>query len=69
MLDTIRIGFSVLAVVWMSEFILLNFLYPARFRIPGDLTIKLGGFNLYLPFVSAIVISIAANIFFNFFRK
>jgi hypothetical protein len=38
-------------------------------KIPGDIDIDKPGIKIYIPFTSAIVISIILTLLFNFFRQ
>ena len=38
-------------------------------KLPGDIDIDKPGIKLYIPFTSAIVISVILTLLFNFFRK
>lgn len=38
-------------------------------KIPGDIDIDKFGFRIYIPFVSAIVLTIILTLIFNFFVK
>ncbi|OGE26914.1 hypothetical protein A3C32_00055 [Candidatus Daviesbacteria bacterium RIFCSPHIGHO2_02_FULL_41_14] len=38
-------------------------------KLPGDIDIDKPGIKLYIPFTSAIIISVILTLLFNFFRK
>ncbi|HBQ50382.1 TPA: hypothetical protein DD690_00175 [Candidatus Daviesbacteria bacterium] len=38
-------------------------------KIPGDIYIDRPNLKIYIPFTSAIVISVILTLIFNFFRK
>ena len=38
-------------------------------KLPGDIFIDRGGFKIYIPFLSAIIVSAILTIAFNFFQK
>jgi hypothetical protein len=38
-------------------------------RLPGDIRIQRGGFSLYFPIVTCIVISVILTLIFSFFRR
>ncbi|TMC93637.1 MAG: DUF2905 domain-containing protein [Chloroflexi bacterium] len=41
-----------------------------RFQLPGDLTFRSGGFTLYLPIATGIILSILLTVALNFlFRQ
>lgn len=60
--------FSLLAVVFIVLGFIFNFV-PNRIRIPGDFYIDRPGLKIYIPFISAIVISVILTISLNFFVK
>lgn len=38
-------------------------------KLPGDISIEKPGIRIYIPFASALVISIALTVALNYFRK
>lgn len=38
-------------------------------KLPGDIYIDRGGFKVYIPFISTIIISVLLTLAFNFFRN
>ncbi|MFZ4683108.1 MAG: DUF2905 domain-containing protein [Terrimicrobiaceae bacterium] len=38
-------------------------------RLPGDINIERGGFGLYFPIVTCILISVFLTVVLNFFRR
>ncbi|MBI2330549.1 DUF2905 domain-containing protein [Candidatus Daviesbacteria bacterium] len=60
--------FSLLGLVFLVLGLIFNIM-PKLPKIPGDLYIDKFGFKIYIPFASAIVISVILTLLFNFFRK
>jgi len=60
--------FTFLGVVFLVLGLLFN-LSPNFPKIPGDIYIDKPGLKIYIPFTSAILISVVLTIVFNFFRK
>lgn len=60
--------FSLLIVIFILLGFFFNF-FGTNIKIPGDIYIERPGIRIYIPFISAIVISIIITIFFNFFVK
>jgi len=60
--------FSLLAVVFLILGLLFN-LMPRLPRIPGDIDIDRPYLKIYIPFTSAIVISVILTLILNFFKK
>lgn len=53
-------------------FLILSLVYnimPKFPRIPGDIYLDKFGFKIYIPWLSAVVISVILTLFFNFFGK
>lgn len=62
--------FSLLAVVFLFLGLLFNLLMTNPPWIPGDIYInKPYLLRIYIPFTSAIVLSVILTIILNFFRK
>lgn len=61
--------FSLLGIVFIFLGLLFNLLLKNPPKIPGDIYINKPGLKIYIPFVSAIVLSVVLTIMFNFFRK
>jgi hypothetical protein len=59
---------SITVLVFAVETLFFNF---ARrpFHIPGDLFIDRAGFKFYIPFISALIISIALITLFSMFSR
>lgn len=60
--------FALLGVIFLLLGLLFN-LMPHTPRIPGDIYIDRPGIKIYIPFTSAIILSILLTVFLNFFRK
>jgi len=65
---------SISKIFYLSGFIFLLMglifnIVPSLPRLPGDINIDRGGFKIYIPFVSAIILSVVLTILLNFFRK
>ncbi len=60
--------FSLLGVVFLILGLLFNMM-PRLPRIPGDIDIDKPGIKIYIPFTSAIVISVILTLILNFFKK
>ncbi|MEK7617442.1 MAG: DUF2905 domain-containing protein [Patescibacteria group bacterium] len=60
--------FSLLGVIFLVLGLIFNIM-PHIPRIPGDIYIDRPGIKIYIPFTSAIVISVILTLIFNFFRK
>ena len=60
--------FTFLGVVFLVLGLIANIM-PRFPRLPGDIYIDKPGIKIYIPFVSALVISAILTIYFNFFRK
>ncbi|MDO8619487.1 MAG: DUF2905 domain-containing protein [Candidatus Daviesbacteria bacterium] len=60
--------FSLLGLVFLVLGLVFNIM-PKLPRIPGDLYIDKFGFKIYIPFVSAIILSVILTLSFNFFNK
>ncbi len=57
---TIIQGLSLLVLVFVLEALFYNVLYPNRLPyIPGDIHLEKSKFPVYIPFASAIVITVA----------
>ena len=69
-MNTENIGklFALLGAIFLLLGLLFN-LSPNLPKIPGDIYIDRPGIKIYIPFTSAIVISVIAILIFNFFRK
>ncbi|MFH0937489.1 MAG: DUF2905 family protein [Candidatus Daviesbacteria bacterium] len=61
-----RFIYLLLAVI-LLEGLIFN-LYPNLPRLPGDINIDKPGFRIYIPFISAIIISVLLIILLNFFK-
>lgn len=59
--------FALLATVFTLLALIFN-LMPKWPRIPGDINIDRPGLKIYIPFVSALVISAIITIYFNYFK-
>ncbi|EKD85402.1 MAG: hypothetical protein ACD_38C00034G0010 [uncultured bacterium] len=60
--------FTFLGVIFLLLGLVFN-LMPNLPRIPGDIYIDKGGFKIYIPWLSSIIISVILTLAFNFFRK
>lgn len=58
---------ALLALVFTLLALLFN-LMPKWPKIPGDIYINRVGLKVYIPFVSALVISAIITIYFNYFK-
>jgi len=38
-------------------------------KLPGDISIKKGNFQIYFPIMTCIIISVVLTVIFNLFRK
>ena len=63
-METVIKGLEILVATTIILAVLFNFNRRIP-RIPGDLTIDKLGFTIYIPFVSAVVVSIIITAFFN----
>ncbi len=68
-MEGISRSFSLLFVVFLLLGLIYNLLAPKLPRIPGDIYINKSNFKIYIPFVSAIIISVILAIMLDFFRK
>ncbi len=59
--------FSLLGVVFLLLGLIFNIM-PKLPRIPGDIYINRPGIKIYIPFTSAIVISVIVTLLVNFFK-
>lgn len=59
---------SVLGTTFLVLCLAFNLL-PRRIRIPGDIDINRPNLNIYIPWLSSIIVSVIITIYFNFFRK
>lgn len=59
---------TLLGVIFLIFGLLFNIM-PNFPRIPGDIYIDKPNVKIYIPFTSAIVISVLLTLIFNFFRK
>lgn len=59
---------SLLGVTFLIMGLIIN-ITPKFPLLPGDLYINKGGLKIYIPFASAIIVSVILTLFFNFFRK
>jgi len=59
--------FAFLGIMFLLLSLAFN-LMPSLPRIPGDIYIDKGGFRVYIPWLSSLLISVALTLFFNFFR-
>lgn len=59
---------ALLGTVFLVMLLVLNIM-PHKLRIPGDIDIDRPGIKIYIPFASAIILSVALTLIFNFFRK
>ncbi len=60
--------FSLLGMIFLVLGLLFNMM-PRLPRIPGDIDIDKPGLKIYIPFTSAIVLSVILTLILNFFRK
>ena len=60
--------FSLLGVIFLVLGLVFNIM-PNLPKIPGDIYIDRPGLKIYIPFTSALVISVLLTLIFNFFRK
>ncbi len=60
--------FSFLGVIFLVLGLLFN-LMPHWPRIPGDISIDRPGLKIYIPFTSAIALSVILTLILNFFKK
>ena len=60
--------FSLFGVIFLVLGLIVN-LMPHWPRIPGDIYMDRPNIKIYIPFASAIVISVILTIMLNFFRK
>ena len=58
-----------LGTVFLIEALLYNIVRWPLPKIPGDINIDRPGIKIYIPFVSAMVISALLTFYFNFFRS
>jgi membrane protein implicated in regulation of membrane protease activity len=69
-MDLLIKGFLLLLATSLGLGIYFNFFSQNTFiRIPGDIYINKPSLKLYIPFTSAIVVSIVLSLLFNFFRN
>ena len=68
MMENIGKLFSLLGVIFLLLGLIFNIM-PKHPIIPGDIYIDRPNVKIYIPFTSAIVISIILTLLFNFFRK
>lgn len=62
-------SFALFGFVFLLLLLLYNLLMPRLPRIPGDIDINKSYLKVYIPFTSAIVLSVILTLIFNFFRK
>ncbi len=62
-MDIIVRGLLILVLIFLLEVFLYNFLKPDLPRIPGDIWIEKPGITLYIPFASALFLSVLTIIF------
>jgi len=60
--------FSFLGLVFLVLGLIFNIM-PNLPKIPGDIYIDKPNLKIYIPFTSAIVISVILTLIFNFFKK
>lgn len=60
--------FSLLGVIFLVLGLIIN-LMPNWPRIPGDIYIDRPNIKIYIPFTSAIVLSVILTLILNFFKK
>ena len=60
--------FSLLGVIFLVLGLLFNIM-PHLPRIPGDIYIDRPSIKIYIPFTSAIVLSVILTLILNFFKK
>lgn len=65
-MDIIVRGLLILILIFLLEAFLFNILKPDLPRIPGDLWIEKPGFSIYIPFVSALALSVIVIIAFGY---
>ncbi|OGE36683.1 hypothetical protein A3D79_02045 [Candidatus Daviesbacteria bacterium RIFCSPHIGHO2_02_FULL_39_8] len=61
--------FGLLVIIFLILSLIYNLnLIPRMPKIPGDIYFNKPGFSIYIPWVSAIVLSIIITLTVNFFR-
>lgn len=63
-MENITKPFMILAAVFLLEALLYNVIKPDLPQIPGDLYINRFGIKVYIPFVSALVLSVILTVAF-----
>ena len=58
---------SFYALIFMLLALVFN-LKSSLPRIPGDILIDKGGFRIYIPWLSTLIISVILTVYFDFFR-
>jgi len=58
----------VLGLVFVAAGLLINMGLPIG-RLPGDITIRRGGFSFYFPLATSIIASILLTLLFMFFGR
>lgn len=57
---------AILVAVFILEVFAYNILKPDLPKIPGDIYLDKAGFKIYIPFVSALVLSVIATLAFHY---
>ena len=60
--------FAMLGAIFLVLGLVFNIM-PRLPRIPGDIDIDRPGLKIYIPFTSAIIVSIILTLILNFFKK
>lgn len=60
--------FTLLGVIFLLLGLIFNIM-PNWPRLPGDIYIDKGGFKIYIPWLSSIILSVILTLIFNFFKK
>lgn len=60
--------FSLLGIVFLILGLLFNIM-PNWPRLPGDIFIDKGPLKIYIPFTSAIILSVILTLILNYFSK
>lgn len=61
-------AFTLLGLVFLILGLMFN-LVGGLPKLPGDIYIDRGGFKVYIPWVSSLVISVILTLLLNLFRK
>ncbi len=60
--------FTFLGLIFLILGLIFNIM-PNLPKIPGDIYINKPNLKIYIPFTSAIILSVILTLIFNFFRK